>query len=186
MIDLLNPNKEEIVAKWRKELDAVAHLNKWDLESELAFWAEWSLGRTHILELGAYNAASTKIMLLANPELRIEVVDLWQDEGTHETFLAAIETFKDRVHWNRMSTEEFFKRGCDIQFDGLLVDAGHTESEVALDITEGMKLMKPGTLCTGHDYRPNWNDGVFHAIQKAFEGNVHNPVESIWCYQMPL
>jgi predicted O-methyltransferase YrrM len=194
MIDLLNPDKDalsaELKATWEKHLAAVTPLNKWDRDVELYWWAEWSTRCTDIIELGAYSGASTLIMLLANPTLKIHVIDLWEDTNTHETFLEHVaEPFKDRVTYDRRSTEEglfLLEQGGMIgRFDGLMIDAGHTKELVLHDIREGMDLMKPGTLICGHDYHPSWPDnGVSQAVIELLPGHV-NPIASIWAFQMP-
>jgi predicted O-methyltransferase YrrM len=175
----------------------VAPLNKWDLPEELAWWAEYATRCTEILELGAYNGASTKIMLLANPDLKIHVIDLWEDEGTYETFDKAMILMPEgcvyqtgRVTANRDTTENGIRQLLEDRtemFDGLLVDAGHTYDLVYSDIVLGMQLMKPGTLIMGHDYHPSWPDnGVSQAVRALFADDQHsNPMGSIWAYQMP-
>jgi predicted O-methyltransferase YrrM len=189
MIEIHCPNKEELLKKWEKELEVVAPLNKWDLPEELAYWAEYATHCTNLLELGAYNGASTKIMRLANPELKITVIDLWEDEGTYETFLRALSSgdnsiFPTSVSFFRLPTEEGLKMLSEsvgnCYFDGLLVDAGHTEDLVTKDILMSLPLMKPGCLVTGHDFHPNWEDnGVAKAVKKLLPGHF-NPMGSIW------
>jgi hypothetical protein len=204
MIDLLNPDKgalgAELKAKWEHLLPEVTHLNKWDRDEELFWWAEWASTRSEILELGAYNGASTKIMLLANPDLKIYVIDLWEDPGTQETFDKAMEEFmggrieditegrqsRIKIWWG--TTESGLKHLLDEgvnAFDGLMVDAGHTKELVLTDIRLGLQLMQPGTLICGHDYHPSWPDnGVSQAVIELLPGHV-NPIASIWAFQMP-
>lgn len=192
-IDLLNPDKEQLLLKWKDELAAVDHLNRWDLNIELSWWAEYSSTRNDILELGAYNGASTKIMSLANPNSHITVIDLWEDEGTFETFKNALnqEIDDDRVSFQRSTTEEgltrlidaLLKNHCGIlPFDGCMIDAGHLEHLVDSDISLSSALMVKGSLICGHDYHPSWDDnGVSKAVKKAFPGDRHsNPIGSIW------
>lgn len=190
MIEIHAPNKEDLLKKWEKELKAVEHLNKWDLPEELAFWAEHATHCTNLLELGAYNGASTKIMRLANPKLKITVIDLWEDEGTKETFWNALRPDLEigDIAYFHTSTEKGLDTlnaigGC---FDGLLVDAGHTEDLVTKDILLSLPLMKPGCLLTGHDFHPNWEDnGVAKAVKKLLPGHF-NPIGSIWtCWNRP-
>ncbi len=191
-IDLLHPNKDDLLKKWEKELAEVAPLNKWDLPEELAWWAEYATRCNEILELGAYNGASTKIMLLANPDLKIVVIDLWEDEGTQHTFMEALDEFNvaGRLEAYHDTTENGLRQLLENRtemFDGLLVDAGHTYDLVYSDIVLGMQLMKPGTLICGHDYHPPWPDnGVSQAVRALFADDQHsNPMGSIWAYQMP-
>lgn len=188
-INLLNPDKGALLKKWEKELAIVAPLNKWDLPAELAWWAEYATRCHDILELGAYNGASTKIMLLANPELNVYVIDLWQDPGTKETFMDATKDFiaERRLEISQDTTENGMRHLLQFgnRFDGLLIDAGHTKELVLNDISLGMQLMKPGTLICGHDFHEPWEDnGVSQAVKELLPGYIE-PIESIWAYRLP-
>jgi predicted O-methyltransferase YrrM len=190
MIEIHCPNRDDLLKKWENELEAVSPLNKWDLPEELCFWAEYATYCSNLLELGAYNGASTKIMLMANPALHITVVDLWEDSGTRDIFNEATKEFGERVcPWNT-PTETYLRRANLKEmfgtFDGLLVDAGHTEELVTKDIQMSLPLMKPGCLLTGHDFHPNWEDnGVAKAVKKLLPGHF-NPMGSIWaCWNRP-
>lgn len=179
MLDLNEPN---IRHKWEHLLPEVRHLNKWDDEQELVWWAEYASHCARLLELGAYNGASTKIMCLANPDLKIHVIDLWEDEGTHETFKQALaeEIADGRVTFERTDTVAGLM---DLNggFDGLLVDAGHLYHHVESDLRLGLPLVKKGVLVCGHDYRINLpDDGVTKAVNERF-AKVYNPACSIWC-----
>ncbi len=190
-IDLLHPDKDALLKKWEKELAAVAPLNKWDLPEELAWWAEYATHCTEILELGGYNGASTKIMLLANPEVKVLCIDLWEDDGTMKTFREAnaefIENGRLTPWWG--TTENGLRQLLEDRtepFDGFLVDAGHTYELVYSDIVLGLQLMKPGTLISGHDYHPAWSDnGVSQAVKDLFPDDTHsNPIASIWAHRI--
>lgn len=192
MIEIHAPNKEELLKKWEKEIEAVRPLNKWDLDEEIAMWAEYGARCTNLIELGSYNGASTKVMRLANPNLKITVIDLWEDANTKETFLGALRDDLDSGHvaYFHISTEEGLQILSRIHgnksFDGLLVDAGHTEDLVTKDIQLSLPLMKDGCLMVGHDYHPNWPDnGVSKAVKKLLPGHF-NPIASIWaCWNRP-
>ena len=190
-IDLLNPNRDDLLKKWEKELEIVQPSNKWDLAEELCYWAEYASTRNNILELGAYNGASTKIMCLANPNAKITVIDLWEDAGTHEAFLAnlAPEIFDNRVTWTRDTTWRGMERLMQVgeaSFDGCMIDAGHTEELVAGDIERCIPLMKPGTLLCGHDFHDAWADnGVSKAVMRLLpQWKRPLPTASIWCAQL--
>jgi predicted O-methyltransferase YrrM len=198
MIDLLNPDKAELLKKWEKELKEVMPLNKWDMPAELAWLAEYGTRCTKLLEHGAYNGASTKIMLLANPTLHIMVVDLWED-GNKGTFDEAMKPFEDRVTVYHASTEEAVKEmrkfydhipaDSDLarvtKFDGLFIDAGHTKELVMHDIRESVPLMQPGSLICGHDLHAEWEcNGIARALEELQLPYV-KACESIWAYQMP-
>lgn len=189
-IDLLNPNKDDLLKKWEKELDAVEKFNPWDTKEELAWWAEYASTRNTILELGSYRGASTKIMCLANPSAKITVIDLWEDDNTHEEFLVnlAPELSDKQVVFTRDTTWRGLERLMHLgqnNFDGCMIDAGHTEELVVGDIERCIPLMLPGTLICGHDHHEAWHDnGVSKAVNRIFPDRVL-PCFSIWAAQLP-
>lgn len=181
MIDLLKPNTEELLSKWGEVLNRVRYLNKWDDERELAWWCEYASRCSYLLELGAYNGASTKAMRLANPELRIHVIDLWEDAGTFETFSEALsaDIASGKVTYDHTDTVAGLT-DLNGSFDGLMVDAGHLYHHVESDLRLGLPQVKEGVLVCGHDYRVNLpSDGVTRAVNERFS-EVFNPTCSIW------
>lgn len=182
MIDLLKPNTDELLTKWREVLNRVRYLNKWDDERELAWWCEYATNCTYLLELGAYNGASTKAMRLANPDLKIHVIDLWEDAGTFETFSEALsaDITSGKVTYDHTDTVAGLT-DLNGSFDGLMVDAGHLYHHVESDLRLGLPQVKDGVLVCGHDYRVNLpDDGVTRAVRERFS-EVFNPTCSVWC-----
>lgn len=181
MINLLKPNTDELKAKWADVLRQVRPLNKWDDEQEIVWWCEYATGCTKLLELGAYNGASTKAMRLANPDLKIHVIDLWEDAGTFETFKGALadDIKAGYVTFERADTVAGLT-DLNGAFDGLLVDAGHLYHHVESDLRLGLPLVKEGVLVCGHDFRAFLpEDGVTRAVNERFN-IVFNPTCSIW------
>lgn len=184
-VPLPSMHRDELLAKWQHVLIEVSKANLWDLPQEIAWLCEYCQGRLHILELGAYNGASTKAMLLANPDLKIHVVDTWDDAGTHENFLGLLagEIHDGRLTFYHGSTEAFFKSGPDMRFDGCFIDAGHSKENVVCDIVGATSLMNPGTWICGHDYHAEWPDnGVSQAVRELCPGHVI-VMESIWAWR---
>jgi predicted O-methyltransferase YrrM len=181
MINLLNPNTDELKAKWADVLRQVRPLNKWDDENEIAWWCEYATGCTKLLELGAYNGASTKAMRLANPDLKIHVIDLWEDAGTLDTFKGALadDIKAGLVTYDHADTVAGLT---DLNggFDGFLVDAGHLYQHVESDLRLGLPLIKKDVLVCGHDFRVNLpDDGVTRAVRERFTC-LFNTTCSIW------
>jgi predicted O-methyltransferase YrrM len=186
MILLTNPDVPELMQRWGHIAKAVQPLNKWDDNLEIMWWCEYATNCTKLLELGSYNGASTKAMLMANPTLRIHVIDLWEDAGTQETFKAAMghEISTGQVTFEHTDTVSgltaLHQEGKREEFDGLLIDAGHLYEHVSADLKLGLPLVKQGTLVCGHDYRANLpEDGVTKAVRERFT-KLWNPVCSIW------
>jgi hypothetical protein len=185
MIDLTNPDVPELMQRWGHVYEEVKHINKWDDPLEIMWWCEMSSRCTNLLELGAYAGCSTKAMMLANPELRIHVIDLWednnQDEFIQNTLVGGqispkLTYTKGDTHEQLANTKQF-----SVPFDGLLVDAGHLYHHVKGDLELALPMVKSGVLVCGHDYRrDNPNDGVNLAVKERFPQHW-NPVMSVWC-----
>jgi predicted O-methyltransferase YrrM len=181
MIDLLKPNTDDLKTKWADVLRQVRPLNKWDAEEEIAWWCEYATRCTNLIELGAYNGASTRAMRLANPDLKIHVIDLWEDDGTFETFKGALadDITAGYVTYERADTVAGLT-DLNGSFDGLLIDAGHLYHHVESDLRLGLPFIKEGVLVCGHDYRVNLpDDGVTRAVRERFS-EVFNPTCSVW------
>lgn len=174
----------ELKHKWRRVLDQVLCLNKWDSEDEIAWLCEAASMSSNILELGSYQATSTKAMALANPDAVIHCIDAWDDAGTFDVFQDRMkdEIASGRVTFNRMVTEvgvpELAHRG-EI-FDMVFIDAGHTYECVMSDIITSGPLLSPNSILCGHDYRVKLpEDGVTKAVCELVPD--HKVVaDSIW------
>jgi hypothetical protein len=185
-IDLLQPDRPLLNAKWGHIVAAVQHLNSWDSDLEISWLAELATVSENHIELGAFKGASTKAMCLANPNLKITVIDLWDDLGTHETFLSAMEKeiSDGRVAFYRSSTEEGCAKLKGQIFQTAFIDAGHLEHNVLADIQNCLTLVPRGII-SGHDYRHNdENDGVNKAVNSLIPDRSL-PVDSIWAALRP-
>lgn len=175
--------KEALRNQWQPVLDKVRRVFSWTTESELALLCEYATRCDTILELGTYVGKSAACMLMANPELRMVCVDLWDDEGTYEEAFFNLRHFKGRVTLVRMTThdflrdEELFPRE---PYSGVFIDAGHLFFDVKGDIELATPLITPGALWLGHDYRQHLpEDGVTKAVRELVN-DYKNPVDSIW------
>lgn len=178
---------EELIKKWRRELDVVKDANLWDTEAELAWLAEQASKATRILELGSFRGASTKIMALANPAAKIVVIDAWHDPGTKESFdkLLEGELAEHRVYPIHANTTDGFNNIPEgFEPDFTFIDAGHLYPDVEHDIRRTLEIQKQGVI-SGHDYRHDIpGDGVNKAVHEAFPLGVDFPADSIWAYEL--
>lgn len=186
MIDLTNPSPADLLQKWGHVYEAVRHINKFDDVLEICWWCEYASRCTRLLELGAYAGCSTKAMMLANPNLHIHAIDLWED-GNQDEFIQ--NTLVDgqispKLTYTKGDTHTVLRsapKTPSLMFDGLLVDAGHLYHHVKGDLELALPMVKPGALVCGHDYRPqDMADGVNIAVHERFK-QVWNPVMSVWC-----
>jgi predicted O-methyltransferase YrrM len=177
--------KEHLYGRWREVLEKTKRIWSWDTSSELAFLCEYATQCDTILELGTYVGKSAACMLLANPELRMVCIDLWDDEGTFEEAQFNLRHFEGRVEFVRSDTHSALRSmASEIiprdPFCGVFVDAGHLLTDVKGDIELATPLIKPGALWLGHDYRRDLpEDGVTKAVRELIT-DYENPVDSIW------
>jgi predicted O-methyltransferase YrrM len=179
---------EELIQKWRKELDAVKDINIFDTEGELAWLAEQASKSTQILEIGCFHGASTKIMALANPEAKFLCLDAWDDDGSRETFEKnmADEIESGRLSYFQGPSFQGFDKIWELGFvpDFTFIDASHLYHDVKGDIEETLKVQGSGVIA-GHDYRHNLpDDGVTRAVTEAFGDNLQFPSDSIWSHKI--
>lgn len=185
MINLLSPNRDDLLKKWAHVIEATKHIGTWTNESELSWLAEYATRITRCLEVGSYNGRSAKVMLLANPTLELVSLDTW-DDGNFPQYEHNLgpEIGAKRVTYFQGESQTTIKQVKGL-FDGCFIDGGHLEHLVISDIKGVLPRMKPGSLMAGHDFRSEGdglNDvgrGVKTALPDA--GAV---CDSIWAYQL--
>lgn len=194
MIDLLNPNREELLKKWQDVIAETNHIWTWTTVAELSWLAEYATRCSSILEIGSYNGRSAKVMLLANPDLRLVSIDTWDDENLpaylHNLgpeiagFRVKYIQGKSQEGLVKLNNEHHSEILADTKrrFDGCFIDGGHLEHLVIADIKGVMPLMKAGSLLAGHDFRGD-ND-VARGIRAVLGENFANPVDSVWTHQL--
>lgn len=194
MIDLFNPNRDELLNKWRLIIDQTRRIFTWTTDVELAWIAEYATRCKWYLEIGSYVGRSAKVAFLANPGLQMVMVDTWDDEGTVEDFRHNLRNEAGKFDVFRGVSQEvilsdFFikslmgRHPAQNVFDGCWIDGGHLTHLVEADIKNVLPLMASGSLMAGHDYRCD-ND-VAKGVKAALGNNFYNPIDSIWCYKVP-
>lgn len=185
MIDLLNPDIEELADKWMPTVQKSEHIFTWTSFAELCWLAEYAKTRQRILEIGSHSGRSAKVMLNANPELRLVSLDRWDDPGSFQSYEKhlAPEINEGRVTFIKGSSQETIRQVVPY-FSGCFIDGGHETHLVMSDIKNVLPLMADKSLMAGHDYRRengNFND-VATAVNLSLP-ETKNPVESIWAFQ---
>lgn len=181
MIDLLHPNRDELLAKWAHVVEQAKHISNWDTAPELSWLAEYATRCKNFLEIGSFRGQSAKVMLLANPVLELTSLDTWDDQGTFEDYRHNLgpEIAQGRVRNFQGESQKTILQ-LSPGFDGCFIDGAHLEHLVAADIGNVLPLMNVGALMAGHDYRGD-ND-VARGVQKSLVG-FSNPLESIWAFR---
>jgi predicted O-methyltransferase YrrM len=189
MINLLNPSQEEkdelLRRWWHIYHDKTFRIFTWDTHGEMAWIAEYATRCTNYLEIGCYAGRSAKIALLANPTLKMTILDTWDDEGVFEDCQHNLrkEIAEGRVTLIRGLSQETISQVKDQQFDGCWIDGGHLTPLVEADIRNVLPLMKSGSVMAGHDFRGD-ND-VAQGVRNVLGNNFYNPIDAVWCSEVP-
>lgn len=139
-------------------------------------WAE--LGYTTGAEIGVEQGKFSEEICKANPGVRLTCVDPWR----------AYDRYKDHVSQGKL--DQFYVEACarlapyectiiressmvavsrflPTSLDFVFIDGNHEYQHVVNDICEWARIVRPGGMVAGHDYRREHNDHPipFHVIQ---------------------
>lgn len=190
----------ELLTKWQHVLDRV-NICTWTEILTLAFLAELASKSLLIVEVGTYLGASAKVMLLANPRLRLYCIDTFacKEEPMMVEYLDKIGVVrKDLTTWeicHDYSLKQEVKEGrCRLivgdseigsrqlplmKFDGCFIDDGHATEDVLRDIRCLMPFLKSGGEMVGHDFDQNpYNDVARGVIASGISYDV--PIPRMW------
>lgn len=177
---------DRLVAKWQNVICKTNHVFTWTENHTLAYLAELASKSSLMIECGVYMGRSALVMLEANPELQLVLIDNFQVAGTQkcvEYFLAD--------HWHRVrilvgdsGQVEPWLLQYKGRVDAVFVDDGHATEDVKRDIRVFLPLLRPrGELC-GHDFDVPHNDvalGVIASLGDKFTVPVHR----LWSHIKP-
>lgn len=121
------------------------------------------LGFKEGVEVGVAEGLHAEVLLDKNPNLLLKGVDLYQQyidykeyENPLDCFLQAEERLKrfgkryNLIKMYSMDTVIYFK---DNSLDFVFIDGAHDFKNIAMDIVEWSKKVKPGGIVYGHDYK---------------------------------
>lgn len=133
--------------------------------------AEWGaeLGFTRIVEVGVRAGEYTEILCRANPQARIYGIDPW---ATYAGYMDG-----SRYNTQRWNNEQYRKArsiaasfpNCSLirkysmaavkeferdSIDMVYIDGNHDFAHCTEDIQEWTKIVRPGGIIAGHDYKP--------------------------------
>lgn len=188
MMNILNsPDMSRLLNKWKPVLDSTRHIRTFTTDSELAWLAEYSTWCSCVLETGSWRGRSAKVMLMANPGLRLMSLDSWDDSGTFEEYQHNLgpEISAGRVQWRRgpsqapRDAEEWYGH-----YDGCFIDGGHEEHLVKADVLNTACAMKKGSVMVGHDYRSYGGPNDVARGVLSIGHAVLRPCDSLWAIQL--
>jgi len=187
-MNLLTPDMTALRFKWAPVIDDTKHIRTFTTDRELYWLAEYATWIGNMLEIGSWRGRSAKVMLMANPGLRITCLDTWDNPGTFDEFLHNLgpEIAAGRVDYRMGPSQESLKGSFFDLFDGCFIDGGHEEHLVKADIDGVRPLMKPKSLICGHDYHEADKNDVYRGVRSALATfpSIYNPIESIWAVQL--
>lgn len=119
-----------------------------------------------ILEIGCYEGRSAIWFLERFPEARIVCVDTFEGSNEHKElgvdfsgvmrrFLDNTAQFSGRVELFVGTSDQFFVRHQDQQYDLIYVDGSHVAADTLRDMINGWQRLVPGGYMVADDY--GWN-----------------------------
>lgn len=119
------------------------------------------LGFTIGAEVGVAEAVYSKIFLDNNPGLTLHLIDLWEpypgfyeDKNLPQMYVDAKEKLKGyKAVFHKDLSMNAVKEFADNSLDFVFIDAAHDFKNVADDLCEWSKKVRPGGIVFGHDYK---------------------------------
>ena len=150
----------------------------------------------HFVEIGSWRGKSTVYLAVvihnSGKQIRLDCVDTWRgspDEDVHQQdpavindtlyqeFLKNTETVRHIVNPVRMASVDAAKLYQDQSLDFVLIDAGHSYTDVSADIQAWLPKIRSGGLLAGDDYA--W-PGVRQAVDELLPRR--NILQTIGCW----
>ena len=143
----------------------------------LPFYAEWipripKGGR--FVEVGVFRGRSLAFAASLRSDIELWAVDPWQPVAPtknyaplHASMTDFLATFPDveRLRILRAPSPAALRVFEDASVDMVFVDGDHAPDAVAADVTEALRIVKPGGLISGHDY--GVNNGIPAALERV-------------------
>ena len=141
---------------------------------ELAWLAGVALGKRAIVEIGALEGRSTRLLARACAG-KVITVDLWRDEGVFARFNHHLkeEIAQGRLAFVRGASERSLNLVRTLLPEGradmIFIDGNHEYEHVRQDILDYRQLLIPGGLLCGHDFDHRDYPGVRKAVEELVQ-----------------
>jgi predicted O-methyltransferase YrrM len=116
-----------------------------------------------VLEIGCYAGESARMFLNSGKVVRFFAVDTWQNTGEAEPYLNEL-LADDRLVKCKGTINQFIETLPMIDF--VYIDGDHSYAAVKNDITQVLKILKPGGIIAGHDYGVGYEMDVIRAVDE--------------------
>ncbi len=182
LLNSLLDQAEGLAVGWKFPKDVAG----WLTESEAKTLARLARGKT-VVEMGSYCGRST--IAMAQLATSVDSID-WHhgDEmsgsgGTLENLRYNLAQYRveERVRVHKGRTEDVAPTLPSKVFDLAFIDAAHDEKNVRIDVSQALRLVKPGGTIAFHDFCI----ADVERVAKEMLGNPVGYVDSIAWFQIP-
>lgn len=182
-MEIVNQPENELLAKWSHLLEWTDGIFTWTSPGELCRLAEYASQAEQICEIGSFHGKSALVMHLANTLAYILCIDLAESEEAFQKLSLNLQIPNERISLFR-GTSLVLQTAVQL-YDFAFIDGGHLFEDVRDDIARLLPAMKPGSVLSGHDWRPNdMNDGVNRGVLHHFKREQLTINESLWAVQL--
>lgn len=179
-----------LIVKWHHVI-GVHPIPTWTEPATLAYCAERASQCKTMIECGSYLGVSAKVMLAANPQLHLWVVDHFKAFAWNKEVCAYF--LRDEIAQGRCEIiEGDSQRAFDMlgrhmadRIDGCWCDDGHAVEDLQRDIRCFMPLLKSGGELFGHDFDVPHNDVAQGVLSMIPERQLTFPVPRVWSWIRP-
>lgn len=129
--------------------------------AKLFFDLEYKIGA----EIGVYKGENARVLLDANPNLKLICVDPWFGELKQSRYLTAMKRLEGcNIEVKRMISVEAAKEIADASLDFVYIDASHLFDDIMTDLITWVRKVRVGGIVSGHDYFHISKIGVMEAV----------------------
>ena len=132
----------------------------------------------NVMEIGFNSGFSALLMLLSNPNLKINCFDLGDHKYALPCFEKIKETFGDRINITFGNSVKILPK-INETYDLIHIDGGHSNFVASNDIINSYRLSKEGTILIMDDYNfPNlhqlWDEYIIYYDLKSLDINIYS------------
>jgi len=131
------------------------------------------LGFTVGAEVGVAQGRHAELLCRENPGLKLYAVDIWEPYAGYDEYTDRIGKYYEEAQarlapYNCQLVKKFSKEAArdfeDCSLDFVYIDAAHDFENVAIDMCEWARKVRPGGIVFGHDYK-RWSNRAKYIIQ---------------------
>jgi predicted O-methyltransferase YrrM len=137
------------------------------------------------VEIGVAQGWHAEILCEQNPQLKLYAIDIWDEYDGYNEYQGRIGRYfrhaqkilrPYNVRFIKKFSMDAIKEFEDNTLDFVFIDGAHDFKNVAMDICEWAKKVKPGGIVYGHDYK-RWGRQS-HNYRKGYRVDVKDVVQA--------